>query len=472
MLDWHNIYNIFPYPLKVLAASTRGYYLRWWRYGADTEKLVEEALERETWSSEQWRKWQDERLAFLLHRAATRVPYYKAYWAKLRREGSKASWEILENWPILKKDILKDKPYAFVAEDCNIKKMFCENTSGTSGTPLTIYIKRDVLREYYALLEARVRRWNNVKFGERWAILGGQRVIPFHQSKPPFWVYNAGLNQLYLSTYHLSPRNAKWYVAALQKYNPTHMFVYPSSAHVLASEILEKSLIPPKIKVIISSCEVLLESHRKTISRAFRCPLRNYYGMSEMVSAFSECDDGTMHTWPEVGLTEVVNEAEDIPAGRGEAGRLISTGLLNADMPLIRYEVGDRGSVGFSELTCACRKTLPIQASIEGRSNDLILTADGRRIFWLNPVFYGLAVREAQVIQQALDKIRVLYVPSSESSPDTGPLIIKRLRERLGNVTVILDQVHKVPRGANGKFRPIVSQLCHSNLDANGNHNS
>jgi phenylacetate-CoA ligase len=284
----------------------------------------------------------EERLSYVLHRAATRVPYYKDYWTKQRREGNMASWEILQNWPILKKEILKDKPFAFVAEDCESKDMFCENTSGTSGTPLTIYIKRDVLRQYYALLEARVRRWNNVMIKERWAILGGQRVVPFHQSKPPFWVYNAGLNQLYLSTYHLSSKNAKWYIDALQEYAPTHMFVYPSSAHVLALAILENGLIPPKLKVIISSCEVLLESHKKTISEAFRCPLRNYYGMSEMVSAFSECDNGAMHTWPEVGLSEILNDAEDVPAEKGEVGRLISTGLLNADMPLIRYEIGDR----------------------------------------------------------------------------------------------------------------------------------
>jgi phenylacetate-CoA ligase len=38
MFDWYKLYNNSPYPLRVLAASARGYYLRWWRYGTDTEK--------------------------------------------------------------------------------------------------------------------------------------------------------------------------------------------------------------------------------------------------------------------------------------------------------------------------------------------------------------------------------------------------------------------------------------------------
>jgi len=64
-------YHRLPYPLRVLAASGRGYYLRWWRYGRETERLVEEALERETWSPKRWKAWQEERLAYVLHRAVS-----------------------------------------------------------------------------------------------------------------------------------------------------------------------------------------------------------------------------------------------------------------------------------------------------------------------------------------------------------------------------------------------------------------
>jgi phenylacetate-CoA ligase len=142
-------YHRLPYPLKVLTASLRGYHLRWRRYGAGTEQLVEEALARERWTAEHWQAWQGERLAMVLSRAATKVPYYREQWAQRRRQGDRASWEYLENWPILEKDPLRANPQAFVAEDCNAKRMIPYHTSGTSGKPLTLWRSHDTERAYY-----------------------------------------------------------------------------------------------------------------------------------------------------------------------------------------------------------------------------------------------------------------------------------------------------------------------------------
>src|SRR5437879_2224403 len=98
-----NIYHRLPPPLRSVAASCRGLYLRSWRYRRHTEQFVEEALEREHWDSTRWKKWHEERLAFVLHRAATHVPYYREQWAARRRKGDHSSWHCLENWPLLQK---------------------------------------------------------------------------------------------------------------------------------------------------------------------------------------------------------------------------------------------------------------------------------------------------------------------------------------------------------------------------------
>src|SRR5215469_2272221 len=92
-------YNRLPIPLRSIAASLHGLYLRQWRYGPETERLVTEAIDRERWSPERWKSWREERLAYVLHRAATRVPYYREHWAARRRGGDRASWQYLENWP-------------------------------------------------------------------------------------------------------------------------------------------------------------------------------------------------------------------------------------------------------------------------------------------------------------------------------------------------------------------------------------
>lgn len=459
MLDTLKLYQHLPHPFRVLVTSAWGYYLRFWRYGPMTEDLVNEALERETWTKEKWRAWQEERLAFVLHRAATKVPYYRDAWNNRRRHGDQASYEYLENWPILKKEDVIKNPLAFVSEDCNIRWMFRERTSGTTGTPLLIYYRRDTLIALYALFEARTRRWYGVSLKQRWAILGGQLIVPFQQKKPPFGVHNLGLNQLYLSTHHLSPINAKWYVDSLKYYEPTHMIVYPSSASILATEILKQSLSVPRLKVIFSNAELLLTNHRENICKAFQCPVRDIYGMSEIVAGASECERSSMHIWPEVGIIEIFHDTKDVLVKNAESGRLILTGLLNVDMPLIRYEIGDRGKFVGHDNKCVCGRNIPQMPIIEGRLNDLIFTPDGRKIFWLNPIFYGLPIREAQIIQESLNHIRVRFVPSTGYSEKDDSTIIRRLRDRVGDMEIALEQVEFIPRSSSGKFKAVVSYV-------------
>src|SRR5204862_3232554 len=104
----------------------------------------------------------------------------------------------------------------------------------------------------------------------------------------------------------------------------------------------------------------------------------------------------------------------------------------NFDYPLIRYATGDRGRLASSESPCACGRRLPRLEGVEGRSQDSIVTRDGRRIFWLNPVFYGLPVRQAQIIQERLDRLRVRVVPDESFEPEGPRAIVARLRDRVG----------------------------------------
>jgi phenylacetate-CoA ligase len=457
--DLLQVYHRLPYPMRILAASVRGYYLRLWRYGKETERFIAEALQREQWSQEEWEEWQKKRLAEILHRAVTQVPYYRRYWEGSGKLSAQSAFGKIENWPILRKEALRQNPTDFVAQDCNIKRMFCDSTSGTTGTPISIFSARKTLMHHYALYEARIRRWNNVSVADRWAIMGGQLVVPFRQNKPPFWVYNAGLNQLYLSTHHVSPENAKYYVEALIHFRTTHMVVYPSSATVLAVAILDQGLEPPPLKVIISNAELLTDQQRQVLSTAFRCPVRNTYGMAENVVAASECECGNLHIWPEVGFIEVFSDEDDTPIGDGKTGRIIGTSLLNGEMPLIRYETGDRGCLSERQIECSCGRAMRMIERVEGRSNDLIVTQDGRKIFWFNPVFYGLKVRESQIVQERIDILKVLIVVAPGFSKSDETTIIERLKDRLGNMSITIERRESIPREANGKFKAVVSLI-------------
>ena len=70
-----------------------------------------------------------------------------------------------------------------------------------------------------------------------------------------------------------------------------------------------------------------------------------------------------------------------------------------------------------------------------------------------------LSVREAQVIQESLDVLRVRYVPAAGFSDADVRSITGALRARVGAVRVILEEVDVIPRAKGGKFRAVVSQL-------------
>lgn len=452
------LYHWLPGPARSVAASLRGYYLRSWRYGQETDRLVSEALDREKWSLEKWKRWQEQRLACVLHRAATKVPYYREQWATRRRKGDRASWEYLENWPILEKDTLRASASAFVAADCKIQNMFHEHTSGTSGTPLNLWWSLKATRMWFALFEARCRGWYGVSRHDRWANIGGQLVSPADQSEPPFWVWNHALNQLYMSSYHLAPHLISHYLDALVRYRCIYLVGYSSSLYALAQAIQRLGRSDLKMLVAITLAEPLLEYQRNVIRKAFQCPVRETYGMAEIVAAASECEDGRLHLWPEVGWTEILNNGEEVT--NGATGDLVCTGLLNEDMPLIRYRLGDRGSLLANPLSCTCGRNLQIVASIEGRSDDVLYTVDGKRIGRLDPVFKGdLSVCEAQIIQEKLGSVQVRYVPAANFTPKAGQSLVNRIQARMGPIEVILKKVDAIPRGANGKFRAVICNL-------------
>lgn len=453
------LYHHLPAPMRSVTASLRGLYLRSWRYGPESERLVAEALERERWSPERWKAWQEERLAYVLHRAATRVPYYREQWAARRRQGDRASWEYLENWPVLEKESLRHNPTAFVADDCAIRHMFHEHTSGTTGKPLDIWWSRQTVRAWYALFEVRCRHWYGVSRQDRWAILGGQLITPRSQRRPPFWVWNAALNQLYMSSYHLAPDLIPYYFDVLKRYRIRYIFGYASSLSAIANAALQVDRKDLQMNVAITNAEPVFNHQRRTIGEAFQCPVRETYGMAEIVASASECTRRELHLWPEVGWLEVLSDVEDAPLPPGYSGRLVSTSLLNTDMPLIRYAVGDRGQMPSAQTTCKCGRTLPVIKGIEGRTNDVLLTHDGQPVYWLNPIFYGLPICEAQITQEALDRVQVRYVPAPGFTPAVARLIVQRLQQRLGTVEVLLERVDEVPRERNGKFRAVLCNL-------------
>lgn len=444
-----SIYERLPPFGRDLAASARGFQLRVTRYDRDLEARVEAALERERWTAGEWAAELERRTETALA-AARSTPYY----GDRLRDPSVGLREIAST---PKRD-LRARPLDFLVPRFP-EKVVVDRTSGTSGTPLEITYDREAVREWFSLTEARLKRWHGVSRADRWAMFGGQVVVPVGRSAPPFWVHNRPMRQLYVSTHHLSRTNAPAIAAALRRFRPRYLLGYPSSMALFARFALEEDLQLPKVDVVLSNAEVLTGRDREVLEAAFSAPVRNSYGMAEALAGASECEHGTMHLWPEVGIVEVVAADGTVSADGGVEGPLALTGLLNRAMPLLRYEIGDVGSPPTSS-SCPCGRTLPVLGEIKGRSSDFIVTPDGRHVFWMNPVFTGLPVVEAQFVQEDRGRVEVVLVAQERWGERHEAMLVQRCRARLGDdIEIKVRFVESIQRDPSGKFRPVVSHV-------------
>jgi phenylacetate-CoA ligase len=198
---WLPLYHRLPPWLQDAAAAVRGWQLEGWRYGRGDRA----AGGRGAWSAKAGRRNSGSAGGRSAWRGCWtgrrgKVPYYRAMWAERRVRGGRlrvGSGSRTGRYSKRKRCGASRK--RFVAEDCDRAPGWSKtHTSGTSGTPLKLWQSRKTLRAWYALFEARWRRWHGVSRRDRWAILGGQLVVLAARRQPPFWVRNWPMRQLYL----------------------------------------------------------------------------------------------------------------------------------------------------------------------------------------------------------------------------------------------------------------------------------
>jgi phenylacetate-CoA ligase len=261
-----------------------------------------------------------------------------------------------------------------------------------------------------------------------------------------------------MSAYHLSAELAPSYFSALRQYRITYLWGYPSALGTLAEHAVRLGIQVP-MRVAVGSAEPVLPNQRAAVARAFGCRLVETYGSTELVTAASECEAGRLHLWPEVGHVEVIDDAGHAVTP-GTVGELVCTSLLNDAMPLIRYRTGDRGALDPDDAPCACGRRLPRLLAVEGRCDDAVITPDGRTVGRLDPVFKAdIPVQEAQIVQEAVDRLRVKVVPAPGFAAAAEAAIVARVQERVGPMRVVVEVVEAIPRTRHGKFRAVINEL-------------
>jgi phenylacetate-CoA ligase len=97
---------------------------------------------------------------------------------------------------------------------------------------------------------------------------------------------------------------------------------------------------------------------------------------------------------------------------------------------------------------------------VEGRLDDVLYLRDGRQIGRMDPVFKAdLPLRESQIIQESLDRLRIRYVPASGFADSSPEDIAQSIRDFIGPIDIIFEKMDAIPREPNGKFRAVICRL-------------
>jgi phenylacetate-CoA ligase len=374
----------------------------------------------------------------LLAYTAQHVPYYREL---------NLSPERLEDWPILDKKTIAAAPEKFLSDEFDPRTLMSLHTSGTTGTPLHVRFT-EASHQTEMAFRWRHKAWAGVPFLSSSAYISGHAVVPIDQAKPPFWRIDFVEKRMLCSSYHLTPRHVPSYIEALARFSPDFVHGYPSSLYVVAKFILAGLGPSVRPKAVFSASETLLDFQRAAIEEAFGARLFNWYGNSEMTCNIVQCAAGNLHYRMDYGVLEVLDD-----------GAIICTGLNNLAMPLIRYWVGDRATMGTGRCSCGC--DFPTVQRLEGRIEDYVRTPDGRFVGRLDHVFKDVHhVREAQIVQERLDEVILRIVQTDGYTADEELIILKEIRQRLGRgMKIQFDYVNSIERTTGGKYRFIVSKL-------------
>jgi len=202
----------------------------------------------------------------------------------------------------------------------------------------------------------------------------------------------------------------------------------PNELFFFVEKLQELNLHPPILFCRIGGLPLTEENARKKTETYLTCPAKEAYGAKELGCLGSECEKhrGLFHLYAGRVIAETVDDnGKRIPDG--ETGRILITCLDNTVMPLVRYEIGDRGAL-FTKKVCPCNNASPL-IKIEGRISDLLELKNGSR--HSPKLIYKLLTQEPllshikkiQVRQEKIDHVVILL--------ETTPFVLEEVGQKV-----------------------------------------
>jgi phenylacetate-CoA ligase len=457
-----SLYDRTPVFVQDFATSMYGRRLIANSMGTHYRSWLDIITRSQWWSEDELEAFQNQKLRAFVGIAYSQSPYWKRMFDELgldpARVKSAADLTVL---PRLVKDVLQrpgaDVECPALVSEKSDKNIVWMSTSGTTGKALRLALTSECFQRDYAFRDLH-RSWGGVAPTDRNVYLMSYSIVPVTQQKPPFWRHNRAANQLIISSPHLSARNMPHYLEKLVRFAPLSIHGFPSGVYLLALGCLAAGETRIRPRAVFTGSETLLPVQRKAIEEAFGCRVFNWYGNTEMAGNIVECERGSLHVKQEHSVVEFLDETGQ-PVGQGGTAEIVSTAFGNVATPLIRYRTGDLCVVGGKD--CACGRPGQLVEQISGRSNDFLITPDGRHVRVSSEVFaHSSNVVEGQIYQEDPSEVVLRIVKRPEFTDADLELLIRRLRSYAGNeMKVTHEFMEQIPRERSGKYRYLVSKV-------------
>jgi phenylacetate-CoA ligase len=348
------------------------------------------------------------RLARLL-RSAARTGFYQA---RLREAGLAPTSLLLDRDPAavlaammpVGKAELREAGDALFPGACRRAGWLSSASSGSTGEPFRVYYDARAWATLKYLVKLRARRRCGLEVGHRVALLD---PVPPVDASP-----DGGAAGRVAKISVLQPAAAV--AAQLIAFRPHVVYGLPSAIREVG-RVLQEGGARLRVPLVFTSGELLHPGARAAISHAFQARVFDVYGSSETKEIAWECPAGRMHVNADAVWVEIVDEAGH-PVPDGVEGQIVATSLLNHAMPLLRYRVGDRGSLLPGR--CDCGLTFPLLGVVTGREAEMLELKGGRRI---SPYAITCALERVgqmlhyQVTQLDPARVRVRAIPHPDA---------------------------------------------------------
>jgi phenylacetate-CoA ligase len=333
-------------------------------------------------------------------------------------------------------------------------------TGGSTGQPLMFDIaKRRVAARVAA--RQRVSRWWGLSVGDPEIALWGSPIELTHQDRLRR-LRDKFLSTRLLSAFEMNESTMSQYLDLLEGGHCRQVFAYPSAVYLLCVQARKqgRDLRRLGIKAVFVTGEVLFPYQRELIAETLNAPVADGYGGRDSGCIAHECPQGGMHVFADSMIVELI-DAECRPVPAGEAGEIVVTDLYSHEAPFIRYATGDIAV--FSARRCACGRSLPLLERIEGRSNDAVVTPDGRIINSLAliyPVREVEGIEQFRIRQKQVDCFHVQIVRNEKFRLEGEERIRTGWAHLLrAPIEVTFEYLPSLPSERSGKFRHVISEL-------------